>query len=342
MLSRASTIALLAMFGWGVSGGCGADRNQSPVLNSTKDRTADLPVDIQLAAGEATTLRQAREIINLGELNPHQSTQGLGNARTRVAYRSTAPISDVIIAHRTELDTLGWTEIAQDTSQEATSDAADVLFTKNGFYVLLRVHGAEDEAVMVTLTNLGNVDVRTLGCLPEAESVGDGTPARAQYSTTLDLGSSAAQCRQQLAQHGWQEYAAFGRPASSESSPLRFVQGSVLLLVSLDQLDAGTTLLTYQLNRLLPWDVPILAQAQNVQIDEVEPYARYESPASLRELVDFYRTYFTEFGRTESKAQSIVMGDAASLVFHGSDGIGFGVSIRSRADGGCYAEIRRL
>ncbi len=88
---------------------------------------------------------------------------------TYVYYSCKGGLSAAEDFYRSKLSALGWQEIPSSTP--ATEHYVDRLYTKDGYYLRasLSVGGQPDE-VGVMLASLGNIDVRNLPKLSDAES----------------------------------------------------------------------------------------------------------------------------------------------------------------------------
>jgi hypothetical protein len=275
--------------------------------------------DNSAASGEVTeaaTVRQLAQLLDLRQVALPEGTEAPGQADVgQLLYQTPAEVTAVVDFYRPLLTEQGWQE--QSDQSYVDTATATLYFTKEGYALSLTASQSGDGSTMVTLMHHGNIDLRTLPQMADAEE-GFAAPNTLIYFSPSGVAEVAGFTRQELTAQGWHEYT---RPNTSsadnaDTQTLSFIQNGLELssFISLAPAQDNKTSVQYSLIPLA-LDLPIPDDATKVEFDASQPYLGFQSPASPDTLVEFYRTEMTALGWTEVEDRAMINPDQASLTF---------------------------
>lgn len=265
---------------------------------------------------EAATVRQLAQLLDLRQMALPEGTEAPGQADVgQLLYQTPAEVTAVVDFYRPLLTEQGWQE--QSDQSYVDTATATLYFTKEGYALSLTASQSGDGSTMVSLMHHGNIDLRALPQMADAED-GFAAPNTLIYTSPSSVAEVVEFTRQELAAQGWHEYT---RPNSASADnadmqTLSFIQNGLELssFISLAPAQDNKTSVQYSLIPLA-LDMPIPDDATKVEFDASQPYLGFQSPASPDTLVDFYRAEMTDLGWTEVEDRAITNPDQASLTF---------------------------
>jgi hypothetical protein len=287
---------------------------------------------------EPATNRDAAQVIDLRKFPRLNATRELMSDSTHLWYSSKSSVASAAAYHTTELTGSGWKRVAKDLESTPSSQYVDLTFQKDDFYLRLSIGETGDEGIVsVDIVNNGNVDTRLLPKYPDSQVI-PVDPTNANYRTSAEMADVVAFCRKELSALGWQQYEGFNADPTEvpEHKMLRFAKNAVCLDVSvsdvskvpLPEFPNTKTHVAYMLTGMLAHDVPVLPEASDLKLDIYPWRLRFESPAPISELVDFYRSSYDKLGWKSEDGQEQIKPQSAWLVFSGPNDVHFLVDIR--------------
>ena len=249
----------------------------------------------------AATAFDATAVVNLLELPRLNEQSVLQNGRTYLFYSGKATLTEVDKFYKKLLDSRGWKEIPP--LSPPTEQFIDRLFEKNGYYLQASLSvGSERGEMGVMLANLGNIDVRLLPKLPDAD-VGQipSTPVNVTYKSNSSIQDAADAVSKQMTEDGWQRWNEFRQ--APEDVPhyreLHFRKEACRLNVGVvknPQDPADKTTVFYHAEYATPFDIPTPDASQAIKLDLNSGRASFPANNSRSELVSLLRANSQKFG----------------------------------------------
>lgn len=324
-LNRILIVSLLPLLVWGLSA-CGGDEaeSSSPAEATVAiEATAEAPAKTEgetaaapttateaepgdseqaIELGEPASLMEAAEAIDLREMPTLSATASMGEPEVgSLSYQSSEKIPAVLDFYRPKLVELGWQELPEMAYLEEA--VGQLYFTKGDFMLYLGASQMGEDQVMVSLINHGNVDVRALPVYSEAETIYGDSPTSSIYATPAKVAEVVEFTRKELAALGWQEYL---RPNTSyaddpNQQSLSFIQNGLELsaFIAVAPAQDGKTTAQYSV-RVLSHELPVMAEASQLQFDEHMIYVSYIAPDNAEAVLNFYREKLTGMGYEEA------------------------------------------
>lgn len=264
----------------------------------------------------ATTVQQAAQLIDLRSLPLPDDAQPMGQVEAGyLNYQVPGQVATVVDFYRSLLADEGWQENSEQGYADETNAA--LYFTKEGFNLSLSASQTGEGNIMVTLINLGNIDLRALPQMANAET-GFYAPNTLIYFSPTGAPAVADFTRTELAAQGWLEYTRPGTASASNADQqiLAFIQNGLELtaFISVAPAQDNKTSVQYSL-LMLPLDLPVDPQAASLEFDKTEPYLSYRTPTALESLVEVYREQMAGLGWNELPESGTVSPQEAALVF---------------------------
>lgn len=243
---------------------------------------------------------------------------------TYVYYSCKGGLSAAEDFYRSKLSALGWQEIPSSTP--ATEHYVDRLYTKDGYYLRasLSVVGQPDE-VGVMLASLGNIDVRNLPKLSDAESTFPATPVNVTYQTQKSIPDAADEIATMLTEQGWQPWKEFqDNPVSvPHYRDLHYRKEACRLLVGIvrnPQNPADKTSVSYISEYVTPFDVPMLSAGQTLKLDLYSNRASFEVNSSRADLIKLLQHNSQRYDWTIDRADKFEASEEHMLPIHVKSG----------------------
>ncbi len=139
--------------------------------SQTEETTAAKEPKDAMEVHPATTVMAATQMIDLRDLPLPDGAELMGSPEAGfLSYQSPIEVTAAVDLHRSTLTDQGWQENAK---LGHTSDVTVVstFFTKAGFILGLSAGKMEKDYTMVSLINLGGIDLRVLPKVADAEGV---------------------------------------------------------------------------------------------------------------------------------------------------------------------------
>ena len=267
---------------------------------------------------------------------------------TLVHYSAKGTLADADALMVSEMKKQGWTEL--EDSIPTTATYSDRRFVKDGFHFRMTMSqsGGDDE-VSVSLSHLGNIDVRALPRLDDAEPMSEPEPTGITYATQTTLDHATQVCRERLTAAGWREIADFGPdlPASPHYRGFNVVNRGLRIMVAIAYSpdDAKKKVsVSYLASEAMPFDLPIAVDADHLKFDMLLGNAEYESKESMAKLNEFFRSTAAEQGWKIRAPESAGADDPTQVVaflLEDPRKLGFFVKLSS-AEGKSRVELERL
>ena len=262
---------------------------------------------IQAKADAPTSARDAVALLDLRtlpKLNPDRESFA---RPTYVSYESKSSIAGALAFFQAELGAVGWKETrGYGEKNYDTKDYADHVYLKDGQRVRLTLGNSGEGKTSVGLTSLGNVDASTLPKPPKSKPLAEPSALGAQYLCEDDVATVAASCKKAMAESGWHAFESF-HPLPNDNPKVAMVEflkngAHVTLIVSSHaQVHNGKTTGGYLVAQVLPFDVPIVDDATEVQIETESPRMECRSAWEPARVAEFYRSAYGKLGWKETR-----------------------------------------
>ena len=267
---------------------------------------------------EATTVMAATQMINLRDLPLPDEAELIGPPEAgSLRYQAPIEVAEAADLYRSALADQGWQENAELGYADDTT--VSTFFTKADFTLSLSISGMDANNTMVSLINHGNIDLRALPKMADADATTlYYSPSSLNYFSPTDVAGVADFTRRELAAQGWREYT---RPNTAmaddpEREQLTLIQNGLELSVSIGVAPAqeGKTGVQYSIT-LLPLDLPMPADVADLEFDKTTFYLSYTTPADFETLFDFYRQAMTNLGWVVIDSIGMMTPERATLFF---------------------------
>jgi hypothetical protein len=328
-LSAFSAAACLTI-GCGTSFSPGSTKTASddtPVqaeVTSFEERTEEAKPAQQIAPITPATNKETIAMINLLELPRFGEGNAMQSSSTYVYYstRGTLPAADDF--YKNKLSTLGWKEIPGSTP--ATEHYIDRLYFKDGFYLRASLSlGGQPDELGVMLASLGNIDVRNLPKLSDAEATFPATPVNVTYQTQNSIPEAADELQKMLVEQGWQPWKEFqDNPVSvPHYRDLHYRKEACRLLIGIvknPQKPSDKTSVSYISEFVTPFDIPMLSHGQTLKLDLYSNRASFDASSVRADLVKLLQSQSERYDWTIGNADKFVSGDEHMLPIHTKSG----------------------
>ncbi len=228
-------------------------------LASNAKPAAEVAAEIKSAA--PTTALEAIKAIDLLALPRIKEKRMMESGPTYVYYSAEGTLASADAFYQAELGSKGWKELP--AFSPATESYADRSFEKNGFVVRVSLSvGSSQGELGVMLANLGNVDVRKLPKMADADTGNiPSSPVNATHKTEKSIPEVADTLGKELLSQGWQPYADFHETPMDvpHYRSLRFRKEAVRInlgIVRNPQNPADKTTVFYHAEFVTPFDIP--------------------------------------------------------------------------------------
>jgi hypothetical protein len=293
---------------------CGGQGDEAPSVKAAEGTEIEAPNRSEgaIEIRQATTVMAATRMIDLHALPLPDEAELMGQSEPgSLSYQAPIEVAEAVELYRSALIDQGW--------QESTESGNYIFFTKANFTLSLSASEMGEEKTMISLTNHGNVDLRALPQMADAEDVYY-LPSTLNYFSPTDVAGVADFTRRELAAMGWHEYT---RPHTDmandpERENLTFIQNGLELSVSVGMAPAqgGKTAVQYSVS-LLPLDLPLPAEAAGVELDKflLSLSLSFATPADFETLLDYYSQEMTALGWVVIDDLGMMTPERATLFF---------------------------
>ena len=261
-----------------------------------------------------STAKDAIAAINLMDLPRLEKDNMLQSGPTYVYYSCDGLLHEADAFYKKLFESRGWKEIPP--MSPPTDQYVDRFFENNGYYVRANLSlGSEQGKLGIMLSNAGNVDVRTLPRLPDAEMVdGSQTPANITFKTGKSIPDAAEAVLKQFSDKGWQRCEDFF-PTPIDVPHFRdmhFRKEACRLNVGVlknPQIPTEKTTVFYHAEHVIPFDIPMLDVNRPVKLDLNSNRAAFEITNSRKELVSLLQANSQKFGWKLKQANEFENGE---------------------------------
>ncbi len=334
-LNRTLMLLLLSILILGLTACGGQDESEAPSATTAEEKAAEgakaeAPAQTEetspaaegpeeaIEVREATTVMAAIQMINLHKLPLPDEAELMGQPEPgSLRYQAPIEVAAAVDLHRSALTDQGWQEnIELGHAEEVTASA---FFSKEDFTLSLSASDMGDGKAMVSLTNHGNIDLRALPQMDDAEELFN-FPGSLGYVSATDVTGVADFTRRKLAAQGWHEYT---RPHTDmaddpERQHLTLIQNGLELSVSVGVAPAqgGKTSVQYGVS-VLPLDLPVPDDAAGVELEKMllNLSVSYTTPDDFETLLDYYSREMTALGWVEISDMGIMTPERTTRFF---------------------------
>jgi len=230
---------------------------------------------------------------------------------TVVSYETAAGVAEGVAFYREELGARGWAERAGEGYVQ--EHAGLLVLEKENALLSVSVSDLGDSRA-VSLLHHGAADVGALPVFPGAEVI-FAQSMQLIYATPAPVAEVAGFTREQLAAQGWIAYrrpfTAYADDPALQQFSLTRNGASLSVMVAVAPAQGGKTTVQYVVG-LLPVNLPLPADAADLELDAEAPYASYTTAAGPAELAALYRAGMGALGWREAGAAGP---DGAALRF---------------------------
>lgn len=260
------------------------------------------------------TIDEAKQILDLRQLPLVPGSEEPGaRSVARLTYHAKTPAPEAYAFHRKELVDRGWRETPGGYQSD---EMASGTFVRDGYTLSMsasKAGGDEGVETMVSLTNHGNLDARTLP-QPAAATVLYEAPVSIAYVTPEPVGSVAKQVEEALAAAGWEPYGAVGDSRYYKQNAIR-----LLATTSTAPAQGGKTVVSYQ-TELLSADLPAPADARQLQYSEPPTQLSVDFPGVLAASDKWYRERLGKLGWKPTTEQPVKEGFTYFVIYRNEPG----------------------
>lgn len=296
------------------------DAPTAPAIDAAKsasDTSAQQPESSNQVAppsAPAATAKEAVGVLNAAKLPRLNEAMVLQSGPTNLSYNGQGSVPNADTHVQATLKAAGWKEIPG--LSPATEQFVDRIFEKDGYYVRANIgqSGSPDE-FSLTISNLGNIDVRNLPRLADADTTDiPSTPINFTYRTNESLADAQAAIHQQMLAAGWQVWNEYNespidvphfRNSHYRKEACRLNVG----LFKNPENPNDKTSVFYHAESVIPFDIPTLDATQPIKLDLVANRASFATSPSRAELVELLQKNSERYGWSLKQTDKFVAGE---------------------------------
>lgn len=304
-----------------------------PTAVKSSPNASEKTQQAQTAPIAATTAKAALAILNLSKLPRLNEQMLLQVGPTYLSYSGQGTVADADSYIKKSLAELDWKEVP--SLSPPTDQFVDRTFEKSGYYLRANVsqNGSPSE-FGITLSNLGNIDVRTLPRLADADTADiPSTPVNFTYKTNNSLPDAQAAIHEQMLAAGWQTW------EEPQETPIdvphfrnvHYRKEACRINVGLfknPQNPNDKTSVFYHAEYVTPFDIPTTDVKQPIKLDLISNQVSFPVSPDRSELVKLLQSHSDAYGWSIKQA-----GDFESGKIH---------LLAIDSDGGTYLVARLL
>ncbi len=284
----------------------------------------------RVATGPPAHVVEAVDVIDLSQFPWPAGTDGASDCRTEIFYQGPGSRESARQFYVDKLTADGWTDV---TDQTRSGDAR--IYEKSGFLLSVNVpdYSLRKGEIQISLSNLGNYDVRRLPKPQGIENVMEPDFMSALYSTDQEVKEVETFCHDQFSQNGWHLYR---KIEQTDHVRMDFVQNGVHVVASISRsqspTSAGKSMIQYSVS-MLRAELPI---PQDAEISDFQDYPsariKLTTPSNVPHTADFYDDAMRQL-RWEPAGDHQVNSDSAKLSFRRGKNVAE-ILLVAQADGG--------
>lgn len=262
----------------------------------------------------AATAKEAIGVLNAANLPRLNEAMVLQSGPTNLSYNGQGSVPSADTHVQATLKAAGWKEIPG--LSPATDQFVDRIFEKDGYYVRANIgqSGSPDEFTL-TISNLGNIDVRNLPRLADADTTDiPSTPVNFTYRTNESLAAAQVAIHEKMLAAGWQVWNEYNespidvphfRNSHYRKEACRLNVG----LFKNPENPNDKTSVFYHAESVIPFDIPTLDATQPIKLDLVANRASFATSPSRAELVELLQKNSERYGWSLKQADKFVAGE---------------------------------
>ena len=240
------------------------------------------------ADAHPASVETAAEILDLRTLPLPEGTENFSTPEVGAAsYHTKAEVKSAFEYHQRQLLQQGWKELPGSAANE---QYANGMFSKAGYTLVVTAipngEPGKDPKCLVSLTNFGNVPLKSLPVVEGAKSTFI-NEATAMYSTSEAVPEVAEKTLKLLVDSGWEPYGF--NDASPELKQFAVKQNAirVFVMVSVAPAQNNATSIIYS-STLLAADISAPSDAEEVQFNGATKTLQFSSPQDFEGVAKFY------------------------------------------------------
>lgn len=241
---------------------------------------------------EPATANAALRVIDLRELPRLPGGPEFEIGPTSLSYMAAEGVPEAAAFYHRELESRGWKSLPQATPP--TAQYSDELFARDGFSVRVAIGDGGAGSSSVSVTSLGNFDVRKLPVMPGARHMAEATAVNASHESAKSLTETVSALTAAMQSAGWQVCSGFGAglPEVDHYRSVSFRKNAVrvMLGVTLNPQQAGGPPIAFYLSEpMMPFDVPAGISDSPLRLDVSAWRASQETSLDrkgIRQLVE--------------------------------------------------------
>ncbi len=291
-----------------------------PVTNSANDESSKVQARPSTAI-EAIALVNLLEMPRLNEKNGPELESGA----TYLNYTGQGTLTEADSFYKELLESRGWKEIPPLTP--GTDKYVDRLFEKLGYCLRVTLYsGSEPAELGIMLANLGNIDVRSLPKLPDAEvDQTRSNPVNVAYNSRSSISESADALLQKFTANGWQRLSEYQQSPNEvpHYRDLHFRKEACRLHVGVmksPQDPSGKTTVFYQAESVMSFDIPTTGATQELKFDPTTRRATFGANNSRAEFVSLLRANSQKYGWKIGQTEKFETGEEHLVPIHVNSG----------------------
>lgn len=276
--------------------GCGDDGSTSASSAGTSGGSVAQSTTGAAAAMKATTVDEARELLDLRKW-PVPQGAGIAAAATSAAtgFRTPAPVESAFAEQRAQLESSGWALVGD---AQVHRHSASGTFGKAGHVLSVSVM-PDGAGAVVQMMHHGNVDLSTIKP-PRGVGVRFAQAISALWESSEAPDAAAANLREFLLANGWEEY--------GEAGPMRYFRNNAVRLSAMTSAAPDGKTIHHLGVELMPAQIPVPAGATRADFDASAQMLRVVHAGPLEVLVESYSAQLVGDGWKPGDAAAINQG----------------------------------
>ena len=292
---------------------------------------------------EPTTAAAALAMIDLEKLPKLTVKKEFEAQPMSINYTGAGSLKNADDFIKNELTKLGWKETKNLAS--SNDQYVDRLFTKDGYYLRAILSPFAADEISVSLSALGNFDVRSLPKTKDAEPQ-ESTAVMSTHLSSLSISAAAEELSRRMNEAGWQEVQDFQAPPADVPSfrSIHFRKQAVRVHLGLAQDPSNSksnTNIFYHAESVLPIDLPTIDASQPMKYDAVGNRASIPYKGDRTKLVELLKQQAPSFGWQLMNTDEYVEEKISTLYI----GVGSPIGIAARyveSAGNYYLSMERV
>lgn len=266
---------------------------------------------------EAATASETLSLIDLTALPRINEKVLLNQEPTYVYYSCNSSMAAVDAFYKAEFQSRGWKEIESVVTSNP-EQYIDRNFSKNDFVIRFGANvGSTHGEVSVMLSNLGNIDVRLLPMMDDAELTPT-SAVNAGHKTSSNIPDIADKLGKKMIDLGWQPTTDFHNVEAvvPHYRSLTFRKNAVRVVLGIvrdPQKPSEKTIVYYHAENVMPFDVPTVDSKQPLKLDTFSGRAAFETKLNRDQMVELLNNHAKRFDWTLTNSNQFVAKETHGL-----------------------------